>query len=112
MVTVQQLRDSDFKVRVRQYRRVVASPNSNKVSYMTRHEYENGYQKYQWGDVVLHTGGQTVVEVTDKNNVTYTGVADCSTRDTYNKRIGLAAALGRAVKTMNQPVETDEKIPF
>ena len=50
-------------------------------------------------------GGLTVVDIILDDGRTYTGTATCSMRDNYNKRIGRAIAIGRALKDM----EADEQ---
>lgn len=47
-------------------------------------------------------GGKTTVEVLDKDhNVVASGVAVCSGKDNYNKRIGVAIAMGRLVQYLD-----------
>ena len=53
-------------------------------------------------EVISPKGGSTIVEIVSPDGDRYTGIADCSKRDCYNKKRGVAIALGRAIKTMNQ----------
>jgi hypothetical protein len=43
-------------------------------------------------------GGKTVVTVTDNDGNTFEGLAKCSDNDGFNKRIGVAIAIGRALR--------------
>lgn len=46
-------------------------------------------------------GGMTEVEVYDMNaQQSYLGIAQCSDKDNYNKKLGVKIALGRALKKM------------
>jgi hypothetical protein len=51
--------------------------------------------------IVAPKGGTTIVEIHSPDGKQYTGIAKCSKSDCYNKKRGLAIALGRAVKEMN-----------
>jgi len=57
-----------------------------------------------WEVEVLHIrGGETKVTVIPREPTCHAlGVAYCSVRDPYNKKIGVAIALGRALKTLQQ----------
>lgn len=52
-------------------------------------------------EVISPKGGSTVVELISPEGDKFIGIADCNNRDCYNKKRGLAIALGRAVKEMN-----------
>jgi hypothetical protein len=45
-------------------------------------------------------GGSTIVEIHSEERQ-YTGIAKCSKSDCYNKKRGLAIALGRALKELS-----------
>ena len=81
---VQGLRDSGFKVKVHHHRRNIAN---NKFGYTIGQSCKDS----------LPTGGYTTIEVTTPDNEVLNGRANCSTCDNYNKRIGVAIALGRAL---------------
>ena len=51
---------------------------------------------------VLPQGGATVVTVEDDHGNRATGVAMCSSRDNYNKKIGRMIATGRAKKELGK----------
>jgi hypothetical protein len=57
--------------------------------------------------LVAPKGGSTIVEIHSEGKQ-YTGIAKCSKSDCYNKKRGLAIALGRAVKEMNSEPVTQE----
>jgi hypothetical protein len=50
-------------------------------------------------------GGCTIVEIHTPEGKQYTGIAKCSKSDCYNKKRGLAIALGRAIKEMSHDPE-------
>ena len=52
-------------------------------------------------------GGSTIVEIHSEGKQ-YTGIAKCLKIDCYNKKRGLAIALGRAIKEMNSEPVTQE----
>ena len=43
-------------------------------------------------------GGTTSVVLVDDNNFSFFGLANCSDRDTYDRKLGVKIALGRAMK--------------
>ena len=48
---------------------------------------------------IVPKGGKTVVTITDPSNgQTFQGLAKCSDKDGFNKRIGVAIAMGRALR--------------
>ena len=46
-------------------------------------------------------GGSTIVEIHSQEGKQYTGIAKCLKSDCYNKKRGLAIALGRALKELS-----------
>lgn len=72
-LTVKELRKNGYKVRVHHHRKVVTS-------------------------TVAARGGKTVVEVTTPDGVTFIGIARCSRKENFNKKMGVRIALGRALK--------------
>lgn len=73
-MTVEDLRKSGYKVKVHHHRKFsVVGINSR--------------------------GGKTIVEITTPDGSTFTGVARCSRKENFNKRLGVRIALGRALKT-------------
>ncbi len=78
--TVKQLRQSGYKVRVlhtRNYKLVEHLDNITKQ--------------------VTAKGGTTTIEITTPDGKNLTGVAHCSNQDSYNKRLGVRIAIGRAL---------------
>ncbi len=73
MSEVERLRKSGFKVRVKHYRLM------------------NPYG-------IKPCGGKTVVEVTGPDGQHFSGMARCSRKENFNKRLGVRIALGRAFK--------------
>jgi hypothetical protein len=51
--------------------------------------------------LVAPKGGTTIVEIHSRDGKQYTGIAACSKKDCYNKKRGLAIALGRALKELS-----------
>jgi hypothetical protein len=56
------------------------------------------YRNKDNNDNIKPRGGKTVVTVTDNNGNTFKGLATCSDNDGFNKRIGVAIAIGRALR--------------
>lgn len=50
-------------------------------------------------------GGRTTCKITLADGVEAWGVAECSNRDNYNKKIGRDIALGRALKNLSARAE-------
>jgi hypothetical protein len=72
--TVDQLRDIGYNVRVRHFRRLDSAGK------------------------ILTKGGETIVTITDNHGHSVEGLSRCSTADGFNKKIGVAIAIGRALK--------------
>lgn len=79
-MTVQDLRNRGFKVRVLHFRDLVYKP---RMSYLT----VNGTQSPK--------GGITKVIIDAPSGEHYEGEARCSKKDNYNKKLGVKIALGR-----------------
>lgn len=89
---VAELRDKGYKVRIIHVRK-----------YFT----ENGDTILSNIDIFDKTslspkGGMTIVEVTTPSLETKKVHTTCSDNDAYNKKIGVAIALGRALKALNK----------
>jgi hypothetical protein len=72
---VNDLKNIGYKVRVRHFRR--KDKNGN----------------------ILPRGGETLVTITDNHGHTTEGLAKCCDADGFNKRIGIAIAIGRALRS-------------
>lgn len=58
----------------------------------------------------LSRGGQTEVEVYIGDNLVARGVARCSTKDAYNKKVGRTIALGRALQGAINVAERQQQL--
>lgn len=84
-MTVQQLRNTGYKVRV------------------LHNRLYNGYHKWQVGDTSKINapikpdpkGGSTEIVVDSPSGKHFHGVAICSKKENYNKKLGVKIALGR-----------------
>ena len=74
------------------------------------HEREHG----EFGEVLPH-GGKTHAEICfmgdDAGGIIYTGIARCSQRDNFSRRMGRTIALGRAVKSLRSEGFAVEIVP-
>lgn len=83
-MTIQQLRNSGYKVRV------------------LHNRLYNGYHKWQVGDNSKRIsepdtkGGSTQVVIDSPSGEHFEGHAICSKKENYNKRLGVMIALGRS----------------
>lgn len=88
-VTIQSLRQAGFKVRVLHTRNKETTPHVGFKS-TTR---------------VSSKGGSTKIEITTPDaETTVVGVAKCSDKDSFNRKLGNEIALGRAVAKLNKPI--------
>lgn len=84
MITIKQLRQSGYKVRVFHKR------NYNDIQRI------GGIAK-----LLSPKGGETFIEITTPcRTFTETGLASCSDQDLFNRRTGNEIALGRALKSL------------
>lgn len=98
MITIKSLRQAGNKVRVTHRRRVFDYVN-RRWSLLTKHEH----QLSELDRVPVDAkGGVTEIELTTKDGVTVTGVAECSKLDGFNRKVGLIKALGRALGEANR----------
>lgn len=95
MSTVEQLRKNGYKVRVSHYRwlDMGSYQGINGAALMSRREAEA--DNITWNPDVK--GGETIVEVTSPEGLTVRAIAECSEKDTFNRKMGLRIALGRAL---------------
>jgi len=84
--TIRQLRQSGFKVRVihKRHQKIVKKIDGDYL--------ENSAK-----------GGTTIIEITTPDKQTDAGgIAVCSVEDNYDRKVGNAIALGRALATLSQ----------
>lgn len=84
MTTVRQLRQDGYKVKVlhHRYKKIVSV----------------GYNPYGHKmEVIDNLGGKTEVIIDGPNGEHFVGIAICSNKDNYNKKLGVKIALGRAM---------------
>jgi hypothetical protein len=82
--TVKQLRQSGYKVRVLHTR-----------NYKLTKRVDGDSKE------LCAKGGITTIEITTPNGKNVTGVAHCSDCDSYNKRLGVRIAVGRALSQVS-----------
>lgn len=110
MKSVNELRAAGFKVKCTHYRAFNCFFEQCKTGFkqvtqlLTRREFEDMFAntgddelQYTYSNCVLPYGGYTHVSVITPEGVELNGYADCSVTENYNKRIGVAIALGRAM---------------
>ena len=83
MNTIAQLRRSGYKVRVLHSRPKMAIQKIGGV--MTEYNPK---------------GGKTTIEITTPDGRDAVGFAECSTKDSWNRRLGNQIALGRAIEKL------------
>lgn len=90
MLSVEQLRKLGYKVYVTHYR-FYKDQGSN---WLGQCETE----------IDTH-GGETLVQIRGEDGTWYNGLASCSRKDQYNRKLGLRIALGRALKRIGLPTK-------
>lgn len=104
-LTVSDLRSSNFKVRVQHKRAyygfdgVLTRGQYEEVKAGVRSIPQDNYLSDSYSEAVNPNGGETVVQITTPDGTELEGVAKCSTKDPYNRKKGLAIALGRAMSS-------------
>jgi len=89
---IEELRQSGVKVRV-QHRRPILGVEDVKITEWELKEGNNSdKKKFEFS----HYGGETIVVIGEK--YPFKGIAECSKRDRFNRKIGLQIAFGRAWK--------------
>lgn len=94
--TIQKLREDGNKVRVRHCRAYKNIPGE----YLTRRQFEErstAMINKPYSAAVSPNGGMTVIQITTPTGEELEGVALCSLKDGYNRKKGLAIAMGRAL---------------
>ena len=87
-MTIQQLRNNGYKVRVLHNR-----------LYNGYHAWQNGSRTYSFIDGINgpdSKGGSTQVVIDSPTGEHFTGLAMCSKKENYNKKMGVRIALGRS----------------
>jgi hypothetical protein len=68
------------------------------------------YQKYGTATNILPRGGETVVEIITPEGEVFAAAALCSEADNYNKALGRAIAIGRALSKPPVRIEQPEEM--
>ena len=85
-MTVQQLRNNGYKVRVLHCR-----------LYNGYHAWQNGSKPTHYGPIDPDSkGGSTQVIIDSPDGKHFRGLAMCSKKENYNKKMGVKIALGRS----------------
>jgi hypothetical protein len=88
-MTVKELQDNGYKVKVFHNR-----------LYNGYHAWQNGKRVYGYTDGIIgpdSKGGSTEVIIESPSGERFHGLAICSKKENYNKRMGIRIALGRAL---------------
>ena len=102
-VTIHQLRQKGFKVKVHHLRydsRSVKIHRKKAKPYPTKQFIETGEQKF-----IFPRGGITTVEILCPDGQTLAGESNCSLKDGFKKKVGVHMALGRALKGTTYAVQ-------
>jgi hypothetical protein len=86
-MTVQELRDNGYKIRVTHYRYY-----TNSKLLLKSEAVRQGFNEPK------PHGGKVVVEVRTPDGNELTGCSVCSRSDPYNRKFGVKIALGRALR--------------
>ena len=87
--TIHELRKSGWKVRVHHFR------------YYYRTLIPSNDRIFTVGQP-LPKGGLTKIELTSPLGTQYLGQAECSKKDSFNRKLGVKIALGRALSTISE----------
>lgn len=91
--SVCELRRAGYKVRVSHFRNVVYGNSLWAFERVTKVDKKRGvFAK------ILEHGGETQVEVTNRDGKTFNAVARCSNQDAFNRRLGNHICLARLAK--------------
>ena len=83
--SIKQLRQTGWKVRV-----------LHKRNYTIERKMDGDYP------FINNRGGKTTIEVTDPQGQSASGSSVCSIEDSYNRKVGNAIALGRALQNLHK----------
>lgn len=90
--TVEQLRKSGYKIRITHSRNLF---NYSFIGYPKAYNAK--------ANDICPRGGITYIQLTTPEGKDITSVSKCNLSDNYNKKIGVAIALGRALKKLKNP---------
>lgn len=89
--TIKQLRQAGYKVRVHHKRPIQTTQRIDGIS-----------SQYS------PKGGTTIIQITSPNfQYDVEGIAICSEKDSWNRKMGNSIALGRALNKLNQEIENN-----
>ena len=88
MQTIEQLRKSNYKVRVIHYRTI-----QHRSKFVAQREIASYEQ-------IMPKGGKTRIELRSPDGIETFGEAICSNEDTFNRKLGNKIALGRAMDAL------------
>ena len=108
-LTVKELQKQGYRVDV--VHRRAFSDGSRLASYYIRENRDNPDFSYKICNV-LPRGGDTYVKIVTPAGNSYIGCAFCSPKDSYNKKLGVKIALGRALSEMPVGQEVEHVLPL
>lgn len=86
-LTVKSLRQQGYKVRVLHHR---------------DYAYVHPPEKFDRVKRLMQKGGKTEVQILSPDGKSSEGIALCSPKDNYNKKLGVKIALNRAINNLNE----------
>ena len=89
------LRRAGYKVRVSHFRNVNNFPDFH-YPVLARVTKEN--KKAREFDKIFEHGGETHIELTNREGKTFVAIAECSNKDAFNRRLGNHICLARLAK--------------
>lgn len=89
------LRRAGYKVRVSHFRNIPVGQLFDSVSLMRVTKID---KKKRMFENILEHGGETQIEITNRDGKTFNAVAQCSNKDAFNRKLGNHICLARLKK--------------
>jgi len=92
------LRRLGYKVRVSHFRIVNTTHHVPAYSFLSLQRVTKIDKKNKVFEKILERGGETQIELTNREGKTFNAIAECSKKDQFNRRLGNHICLARLAK--------------
>jgi hypothetical protein len=100
-LSVHKLRKAGFNVSLAHIRRFHRfDPQTGKKRTVFLNPHEKPFLAEYADFYLTSSGGLTIIKL-ERDGITATGIAKCSSKDSYVRKVGVVKALGKAVQTYN-----------
>ena len=92
-ITIQSIRQAGNKIRVSHFRKISGYKELVPISEIRKNGWQNN---------IKSNGGKTTLALTTRDGKDFSATAKCSKSDNFNRKIAVAIAIGRLIKSASE----------